>query len=327
MKPRVLLILLGILVLLGLGIVLRPGPGERDEGEMEEADADDPIVAPSRVVTRDGEARVVLDTAETRRIGLETAALAPAAAESGRRLSARVVPEPERTVTVRAPVAGRLMAAEGRAWPALGQRLAAGTTIARVSDAQPLVVPIGGVVTRVAARPGEIVEAGQALLELADNARPVVSVAWPSDAGTPRSRLLLRPAGVERGIDATLIGPASEADPLTRLPTYLYRAAGRWAGAVPGTPVPAILPDGSKAEGVLIPNRAVVQWEGFAWAYVQRAPGEFARLRVPTTQPAEGGWIAGEPLALGDTIVVTGVQELLSEEFRARVSVGEESGE
>ena len=28
-----------------------------------------------------------------------------------------------------------------------------------------------------------------------------------------------------------------------------------------------------------------------------------------------------------DTVVVTGVQELLSEEFRARVTVGEESGE
>jgi hypothetical protein len=32
-------------------------------------------------------------------------------------------------------------------------------------------------------------------------------------------------------------------------------------------------------------------------------------------------------LAPGDTVVVTGAQELLSEEFRARVTVGDESGE
>jgi hypothetical protein len=50
-------------------------------------------------------------------------------------------------------------------------------------------------------------------------------------------------------------------------------------------------------------------------------------VRVPTDRPAPGGWIAGPPLAAGDTVVVTGVQELLSEEFRARVTVGEESGE
>jgi hypothetical protein len=48
---------------------------------------------------------------------------------------------------------------------------------------------------------------------------------------------------------------------------------------------------------------------------------------VPTDHPAPGGWVAGAPLAPGDTVVVTGVQELLSEEFRARVTVGEESGE
>ncbi|MGH7580811.1 MAG: hypothetical protein ACREM9_11605, partial [Gemmatimonadales bacterium] len=274
-----------------------------------------------------GEARVVLDSAEVRHIGLITAALTGAGAEAGRRLSGLVVPEPERTVTLRAPVSGRLSAAEGRAWPALGERLTAGTTIGRVSDARPLAVPIGGVVTIVGARPGEIVEAGQMLLELADQTRPVVRIAWPEDAGRARERLVLVPPGGETRIPASLIGPAAEADPLTRLPAYLYRAAGRWAGAVPGTPVAAILPNDNQAEGVLVPDRAVVQWEGFAWAYLQRGEGAYARVRVPTTRPAPGGWIAGPPLAPGDTIVVTGVQELLSEEFRARVTVGEESGE
>jgi multidrug efflux pump subunit AcrA (membrane-fusion protein) len=70
-----------------------------------------------------------------------------------------------------------------------------------------------------------------------------------------------------------------------------------------------------------------VQWEGLAWAYRRRAPDAFERVRVPTDRPARGGWIAGPPLAPGDTVVVRGAQELLSEEFRARVTVGGESGE
>ena len=126
---------------------------------------------------------------------------------------------------------------------------------------------------------------------------------------------------------AKLIGPAPEADPLTRQPAYLYRARARWPGAVPGTAVTAMVANGEQIEGVLVPDAAVVQWEGLAWAYLRRGRGEFARVRVPTDQPVTGGWLVGEPLEPGDSVVVRGVQELLSEEFRARVTVGEESGE
>jgi hypothetical protein len=91
--------------------------------------------------------------------------------------------------------------------------------------------------------------------------------------------------------------------------------------------VTALLPTSDTTEGALVPDEAVVQWEGMAWTYLQREPGEYTRLRVPTDRPAPGGWVVGPPLAAGERVVVTGVQELLSEEFRARVTVGEESGE
>jgi biotin carboxyl carrier protein len=313
-------VLMGVLAVLATALILRPAGG----GGAEEADGDEPIVAPSRVVQSDGEPRVVLDTAEARRIGLTTAVLSRARAQDGRRLSAQVIPEPERTATVRAPVAGRLTAEPGQ-WPALGERVRSGEALGRVSDAQPLAVPLTGTVAAVGARPGEIVEAGQMLLELADNSRPVVRVAWPAEAGRPPDALVLvHPEGGSVG--ATLVGAAPEADPLTRQPTYLYRARAGWPGAVPGTPVTAMLSDG-EFEGVFVPDAAVVQWEGLAWVYLLRRPGEFARVRVATERPAKGGWIVGEPIEPGDTVVVTGVQELLSEEFRAQVTVGEESGE
>jgi len=318
------MIVLLVLVAAVAGVlVLRPASGNEQE---ERADEEAPIVAPSRLAEREKESRVVLDSAEASRIGLTMAVLTPATAQGGRRLPGQVIPEPERTVTVRAPVAGRLTVAQGGRWPSLGERLEAGAPLGRVSDAQPLSVPIAGAVTAVGARPGEIVEAGQMLLELADHSHPVVRIAWPADGGRPSERVMLLPASGS-AVEATLIGPAPEADPLTRQPAYLYRSRTRWAGAVPGTPVTASLQDGAKLEGVLMPDAAVVQWEGLAWAYLRRGPGEYARVRVSTEQPARGGWVVGPPLAAGDSVVVTGVQELLSEEFRARVTVGEESGE
>jgi hypothetical protein len=40
-----------------------------------------------------------------------------------------------------------------------------------------------------------------------------------------------------------------------------------------------------------------------------------------------GGFLAAGEVAAGDTVVVQGAEQLLSEEFRARVTVGDEPGE
>jgi multidrug efflux pump subunit AcrA (membrane-fusion protein) len=236
---------------------------------------------------------------------------------------------------------------EGAHWPGLGERVRAGVEIARVSDARPLAMPISGTVTRVGAQPGALVEAGQALLEVADLSRPLVRVAWLVDAGgAPPHSLVLDAGNGSTGSGATgsgprvtarLVGPAPEADPVTRRPAYLYRAGRSWPGAAPGVPVVALVPGpqpggtGAKSAAtgaaVVVPDSAVVQWEGLAWAYRQRAPGRFERVRVATDRPVPGGWLTGPPLAAGDTVVLRGAEELLSEEFRARVTVGDESGE
>jgi biotin carboxyl carrier protein len=307
-----------VIAAIAAGVLLRP----REGGS--EANGEAPVVAPSRVVEEEGEARVVLDTAEVARVGIEVAVLAAAKRTDELRVPGEVVTEPERTAIIRAPVAGRLTA-EPSGWPELGTRVASGAALGQVSDARPLVAPIAGVVTRVGARPGEIVSEGQTLLELADRSRPVVRLAWP-DAGAPPRVVGLAPDSASR-VEADLIGPAAEADPVTRQAVYLYRARRAWPGAVPGTLVDAEVAQGKATAGVLVPDRAVVQWDGLAWVYLQRAPGRYLRVRVPTDHPTPRGWMAGAPLAPGDTVVVTGAELLLSEEFRARVTVGDESGE
>jgi multidrug efflux pump subunit AcrA (membrane-fusion protein) len=301
------------------------------EESAAEAQRDAPVVAPSRVSEDSAGVVVALRAGDRGRIGLALAALRPAAAESEERLPAEVLPESERAAVLRAPVTGRLTLLPGVPWPALGQRVVAGTPVAQVSDARPLSLPITGRVTRVAALPGSLVEAGQPLLEVADYSRPLVRVAWPDAAGSaPPARLALAPTEQADRIPARLIGPAAEADPVTRRPAYLYRADRAWPGATAGTPALAFVTRphaGASEVAVLVPDAAVVQWDGLAWAYRALHGDRYERVRIPTDRPGPGGWLVSAPLGPGDSVVVRGAEELLSEEFRARVTVGDESGE
>jgi hypothetical protein len=61
--------------------------------------------------------------------------------------------------------------------------------------------------------------------------------------------------------------------------------------------------------------------------FVERGAGRFGRVRAPTDRPVAGGFLASAGLLAGDTVVVEGAEQLLSEEFRARVTVGDEPGE
>ncbi len=317
------------------------GRGER----AREAEREAPVNAPSRMRSVEGplgdEAAVVLDSVAQVRAGIETSPLRAGSSAATIRLTGELVADPTRITTVQAPVAGRLTTPGGR-WPTFGERLEAGTVIAQVSDARPLTLPRGGTVTRISAQPGELVQAGQELLQLSDFSLLLARIAWrPEAPRTPPGRITLTPLGAadisisdqpSASASASLVGPAADVDPVTRRPVYLYRTAPAWPGARPGAPVETMLAQPElTATGVFVPTTAVVQWEGLAWAYVQRsaAPSgaRFVRRRVDTSHPVLGGWLVLSPGALavhaGDNIVVRGAQELLSEEFRSRVSVGE----
>jgi biotin carboxyl carrier protein len=331
-------IVLTVLILAPIAwLVFRFRDARRDVAR--EAAREQPVVAASRVSGSEGAVSVALDTGEVRRIALTLAAVRAGGREAETRLPAEVVVETEHAATLRAPVAGRFTVPDGARWPGLGERVRAGVAIAQVSDARPLAAPISGTVTHVAAQPGALVEAGQALLELADLSHPLVQVAWLEEAGDSPPRTLTLIADGAARVSARLVGPAPEADPVTRRPAYLYRATRSWPGAAPGVPVTALVA-GSESPatasgriaadsgaGVVVPDAAVVQWEGLAWAYRRQAPGRFERVRVATDRPVPGGWRTGPPLAPGDSVVLRGAEELLSEEFRARVTVGDESGE
>jgi hypothetical protein len=261
------------------------------------------------------------------RIGLRTAVLARTVRAPEIDLPAQVVEDPGASTTIRTGVGGRLTEVDGRPWHRLGDRPAAGDAIAQVGDARPILTPRGGTVVRLLAQPGELLQPGQELLQLTDFRSALVRVALGPEESVPPASLAFSPPASGDRLTGQLQGPAPEADPLTRNPAWLYRLPGG-ASLRPGVGLLGHRSDPRAARGgVLVPSDAVVQWEALTWAFVERAPGQFVRVRVPTEFAVPGGWLVQQGLTSGDRVVVTGAGQLLSEEFRARISVGQEVGE
>src|SRR5262249_29345501 len=93
---------------------------------------------------------------------------------------------------------------------------------------------------------------------------------------------------------------------------------------LPGMNVVALLPLDSTIDGVVVPENAIVWWQGRPWIYVKTAPSSFARRPIAVDYPLPEGGYPNRSLTSVTEIVVKGAQMLLAEEFRAQVHVGEE---
>jgi len=310
------------------GVCLAAGCLQRQVEKIRQAEVHQATAEPSHVTEQNGETGVTLDSATVARIGLRSVEVRPATRRNETDLPALIVADPEASSFVRAGVAGRLAVPEGATWPRFGTRIERGAVVGVIGDARPIAAPRGGTVSRVLAQPGELVQPGQELLEVTAYDSPLVQVAWSAGLPEPPARMSFSAGPVGARVEGSLVGPAPAADPVTRSPAWLYRVGGGWRGMRPGASVTAHLPDASGIRrGVVVPAEAIVQWDALAWAYQEKGPGRYVRVRVPTEWPVSGGWLVSGALAAGDRVVVTGAGQLLSEEFRARIVVGEEVGE
>lgn len=160
----------------------------------------------------------------------------------------------------------------------------------------------------------------QALERLLAQRDALVQVTVPGDAATitaPQEALLQGPGS--KSVASRLVSAAPRIDAAIQGSSFYYLAAA--AGLVPGMNVLAWLPAGAPADGVVVPNSAVVWWQGKAWAYFQNDASRFARRAVPTDNPVEDGWFV--PGGAAQRVVTSGAQLLFSEEFRAQVKVGD----
>jgi hypothetical protein len=118
-------------------------------------------------------------------------------------------------------------------------------------------------------------------------------------------------------IQAEFMGPAAASDPQTQGRGYLFVIKKNQENFSPGMAVNAFLGTGEKPlAGAKIPASAVVQKNGAPWIYLKTGDETFARVKISTDRPITGGWFVTDPKA-GETIVISGAQELLSEEVNA----------
>ena len=76
----------------------------------------------------------------------------------------------------------------------------------------------------------------------------------------------------------------------------------------------------NKTNGVIIPNNAVVWYAGKPWVYHKVGANQFSRLPINTDVEIENGWFYQGNLKIGDEVVTSGAQLLLSEEFKSQIT-------
>ena len=141
--------------------------------------------------------------------------------------------------------------------------------------------------------------------------------AGASLAAPPKDARLLTLAEAATPIAAKLIGPAMAVDPLSQGRGFLFQVSPNTNHLAPGQALTALVAlPGEAAGGVALPRQAVVRFNGGAWVYVQTAETKFERKEVALERPLADTWFVRASLKSGDKVVVTGAQQLLSEELK-----------
>lgn len=147
----------------------------------------------------------------------------------------------------------------------------------------------------------------------------LAQVIFPPDEVAQAPAQLSLSAPSHRFIPATLVGPLPQVNPQIQGISFLYLVPSR-SGIAVGMNLVAVVPVGRRVQGSLIPQDAVVWWQGKLWAYEQSSANTFTRQEVPTASPVAGGYfVPGQIFPPGTNIVTAGAQTLLSEEFRGNI--------
>jgi hypothetical protein len=146
----------------------------------------------------------------------------------------------------------------------------------------------------------------------------LVQVTLPAGAASAPPRTVSLSIPGSNDARGELISRFPRVDPRMQSVSFLYLTASH-SGLAPGLNLTAHVGVGRARGGVLIPQSAVVWWQGNAWVYQQTAPGRFVRRLVSSDTPLPNGLFASSGFSAGEQIVIRGAQLLLSEEFRSQI--------
>ncbi len=135
----------------------------------------------------------------------------------------------------------------------------------------------------------------------------------------PVGAKLISPADAGAAIPVQLLGPTGSTDAQTQGQGFLVLTKSGGPRLAPGTMVVgAVQLAGEKESGVTVPRAAIVRHDGEAFIYVETKAGEFTKKQIELEHATENGWFIHEGLKAGDKVVVTGAQQLLSEESKEK---------
>ncbi|HUR81436.1 MAG TPA: hypothetical protein VM733_11755 [Thermoanaerobaculia bacterium] len=149
--------------------------------------------------------------------------------------------------------------------------------------------------------------------QLASRDAALVEVVLTTDAAPPRQ--LAIDGAMGRPVAARYLTVSPRVDARLQKPVhdYLAPAAELPVGFV--TTIRAALPANG---GALVPKSAVVWYGAQALVFVEDRPGHYVQRPVTTATPVEGGFLE-TTVAPGTRVVITGAQQLLSEQHKPEV--------
>lgn len=140
----------------------------------------------------------------------------------------------------------------------------------------------------------------------------------PGEVARPPATLSLS-SPASHLVPARLVGPLPQVNPQIQGISFLYLLGSR-PGLALGMNLVAFVPVGPSLRGSVVPESAVVWWQGKAWVYQQTSDSAFTRREVPTDNPLPGGYfVPGSAFVPKTKLVTVGAQSLLSEEFRSQI--------
>jgi len=137
----------------------------------------------------------------------------------------------------------------------------------------------------------------------------------------------------EQMFPGQFISRSPRLDPRFQQVGYYYLVNDSTVDLNPGMNLIVNLPAGKLYPAIMIPDSAVVWWQGEPWIYIRHAPDQFDRYSLTGAANSGNQWYVTSaiiPIHHNDNLVVSGVQFLLEKELQAgipTVSVGESDGD
>ena len=120
------------------------------------------------------------------------------------------------------------------------------------------------------------------------------------------------------------VSPATRTEQRIQGVSYFYTVAGD-SGLLPGMSTLAFLTSERQANGIAVPEGAVVHWQGSAWIYRSVGEDAFARHPLKTDAPMSADAYVVDDLDRETEIVVSGPQAMLSEEMKGQIQLSGEA--